>query len=179
MKWGGLAIANVLFGLYNPAGRLPITVPYSVGQCPIYYNQKAWNHHKNVDGPDAPLYPFGHGLSYSAFEYSNLKLSHQELGLNDSLRVTLDIKNSGKYDGEEVVQLYINDLVSSVTTPYIELKDFERVKIKSGQTVTVTFNIDVNELALWNKHMKRVVGTRRIQYNARKFFQGYSSHWKI
>ena len=162
-EMGGLAIAKVLFGLYNPAGRLPITVPYSVGQCPIYYNQKAWHHHKNVDGPDTPLYPFGYGLSYSTFEYSNLKLTSLKLGLDDSLKVTLDIKNTGKYDGEEVVQLYINDLVSSVTTPYIELKDFERVKIKSGQTVTVTFDISVSQLALWNKQMQKVVEPGEFQ----------------
>jgi len=154
---GGLAIADVLFGEYNPAGRLPITIPRSVGQSPIYYNQKAWMHHRNVDETDKPLYHFGHGLSYSEFEYNNLKLSSSELKANDLLKISLDVKNTGHFDGDEVVQLYVNDLVSSVTTPNIELKAFKRIRIKSGQTVPVYLNIKIADLALWNKDMKQVV----------------------
>ncbi|WP_459641437.1 glycoside hydrolase family 3 protein, partial [Flavobacterium sp. CGRL2] len=129
-EFGGRAVADVLFGDYNPAGRLPITVPKSVGQLPIYYNQKPSAIHKYVAESEHPLYSFGFGLSYTKFEYSNLKISATEIKPNGELKVSVDVKNIGNLDGDEVVQLYINDVYSSVTTPEKTLKGFKRLNIK-------------------------------------------------
>ena len=114
---GGRAVADVLFGDYNPGGRLPITVPKSVGQLPIYYNQKPSAIHRYVSESENPLYTFGYGLSYTKFEYSNLKISANEIKPNGEVKVSVDVKNTGNFDGDEVVQLYVNDVYSSVTTP--------------------------------------------------------------
>ena len=156
-EFGGRAVADVLFGDYNPGGRLPITVPKSVGQLPIYYNQKPSAIHKYVAESEHPLYSFGYGLSYTKFEYSNLKLSTDKISIKDSFDVTIDVKNSGDRDGDEVVQLYINDIYSSVTTPEKTLKGFKRVNIKKGETKQVSFTITPEELALWNRKMENVV----------------------
>lgn len=154
---GGKAIADVLFGDYNPAGRLPITVPKSVGQLPIYYNQKPSSIHRYVKESENPLYPFGFGLSYTTFEYSNLKVSSGSIKIGASVNVSVDVKNTGDLDGEEVVQLYINDTYSSVTTPRKTLKGFRRVFIKKGETQTISFTLSPNELSIWNRDMDRVV----------------------
>ena len=159
---GGLAVADVLFGRVNPSGRLPVTIAHTVGQCPIYYNQKNRTHHRNVDGTDQSLYPFGHGLSYTTFEYSNLKLSATKLKANEELIVTVDIENTGPLDGDEVVQLYVNDVVSSVTTPHLELKAFQRVHIKQGQTTSVQLKLPIRDLALWTVDMDRIVEPGRF-----------------
>ncbi len=153
---GGTAVADVLFGNYNPAGRLPITVPRSVGQLPFYYNQKPSTIHRYVSEKDTPLYPFGFGLSYTKFAYSNLKITnfYKENGI---VKVSVDVENVGNFDGEEVVQLYINDLYSSVTTPRKTLKGFKRIQIKKGETKTISFQLTSDELAIWNREMKRVV----------------------
>jgi beta-glucosidase len=154
---GGKAVADVLFGNYNPAGKLPITVPRSVGQLPIYYNQKPSAIHRYVSEKETPLYPFGFGLSYTKFSYSNLRLDQKRIQKDGKIRVSVDVKNTGDRDGEEVVQLYINDVYSSVTTPRKTLKGFKRVKIKKGETKTVSFILTPDELAIWNREMKRVV----------------------
>ncbi|WP_338359373.1 glycoside hydrolase family 3 protein [Yeosuana marina] len=154
---GGRAIADVLFGDYNPAGRLPITFPKSVGQLPIYYNQKPSAIHRYVSESENPLYTFGYGLSYTTFEYSNLALSTKEIKPDGTVKVSVDVKNTGNYDGDEVVQLYINDVYSSVTTPLKTLKGFKRVFIKKGETKHVEFLLTPEELAIWNREMKRVV----------------------
>ncbi|GAA3773844.1 glycoside hydrolase family 3 N-terminal domain-containing protein [Flavobacterium ginsengiterrae] len=154
---GGRAVADVLFGDYNPGGRLPITVPKSVGQLPIYYNQKPSAIHKYVAESEHPLYSFGYGLSYTTFEYSNLKISSKEIKPNVELKVTVDVKNTGSRDGDEVVQLYINDVYSSTTTPEKTLKGFKRVNIKKGETKNVEFTLTPDELSIWNREMKRVV----------------------
>ena len=154
---GGKAVADVLYGDYNPAGRLPITVPRSVGQLPIYYNQKPSAIHRYVSEKETPLYPFGFGLSYTKFSYSNLRLDQKRIQKDGKIRVSVDVKNTGDRDGEEVVQLYINDVYSSVTTPRKTLKGFKRVKIKKGETKTVSFMLTPEELAIWNREMKRVV----------------------
>ena len=154
---GGKAVADVLFGNYNPGGRLPITFPKSVGQLPIYYNQKPSAIHRYVSESENPLYTFGYGLSYTTFEYSNLTLSTTEIKADGSLKVSVDVKNTGNYDGDEVVQLYINDVYSSVTTPEKTLKGFKRVFIKKGATEKVEFTLTPDELALWNREMKNVV----------------------
>jgi beta-glucosidase len=154
---GGRAVADVLFGDYNPAGRLPITVPKSVGQLPIYYNQKPSAIHKYVAESENPLFNFGFGLSYTKFEYSNLTLSSTEITKNGELKVSVDVKNVGNFDGDEVVQLYINDVYSSVTTPEKTLKGFKRVFIKKGENKRVEFTLTKDELSLWNREMKEVV----------------------
>ncbi len=154
---GGIAVADVLFGNYNPAGRLPITVPRSVGQLPFYYNQKPSTIHRYVSEKDTPLYPFGYGLSYTEFSYDNLKLDNKVIKRDDILTVSVDVKNTGDRDGEEVVQLYINDVYSSVTTPLKTLKGFERVTIKKGETKRITFRLTADELSIWNQEMEKVV----------------------
>jgi len=154
---GGNAVADVLFGNYNPAGRLPITVPRSVGQLPFYYNMKPSTIHRYVGEKDTPLYPFGYGLSFTEFSYDNLKLDKKAIKKDGIVAVSVDVKNTGSMDGEEVVQLYVNDIYSSVTTPIKTLKGFERVHIKKGETKTITFNLTADELAIWNRDMEKVV----------------------
>ncbi len=154
---GGKAVADVLFGNYNPAGRLPITVPKSVGQLPIYYNQKPSAIHRYVSESEKPLYPFGFGLSYTTFKYTDLKLSQENIKSGETIKVSVNVENTGSYDGEEVVQLYINDIYSSVTTPRKTLKGFERVFIKQGEKKQITFELTPDKLAIWNRNMERVV----------------------
>ncbi|MHC0446924.1 glycoside hydrolase family 3 N-terminal domain-containing protein [Flavobacterium sp. 3-218] len=156
-EFGGRAVADVLFGDYNPAGRLPITVPKSVGQLPIYYNQKPSAIHRYVAESENPLFNFGFGLSYTKFEYSNMAISSTEIKKDGELKVSVDVKNVGNFDGDEVVQLYVNDVYSSVTTPEKTLKGFKRLFIKKGETKRVDFTLTKDELSLWNREMKEVV----------------------
>ncbi|NVN19077.1 glycoside hydrolase family 3 [Muricauda sp. HICW] len=154
---GGKAVAQMLFGDYNPSGRLPVTFPKSVGQLPIYYNQKPSAIHRYVSESENPLYTFGHGLSYTTFEYSDIKVATPEIQKDENAIVTVSVKNNGDHDGEEVVQLYINDVYSSVTTPEKTLKGFKRIFIKKGETKEITFILTPEELSLWNKNMENVV----------------------
>lgn len=161
----GNAIAQVLYGDHNPAGKLPMSFPRNVGQVPIYYNHKNtgrpsnedpdsvfWSHYTDVE--NSPLYPFGYGLSYSTFEYGNLKLSSDKLSANGKITVTVEVKNTSSRDGREVVQLYLHDLYASVTRPVRELKGFETVDIKAGQTKTVTFTIDEKTIEFYTVNKK-------------------------
>jgi beta-glucosidase len=166
---GGYAIADVLFGDVNPSGKLTTTFPRSVGQVPIYYA------HKNTGRPLAntegkfekfrsnyldernePLFPFGFGLSYTNFDYSNLKISSDKMNFNGKLKVTVDVANTGNYDGKETVQLYIRDLVGSVTRPVRELKNFQKITLKKGEKQTVTFEITVEDLKFYNSDLQFV-----------------------
>ncbi|KUJ60401.1 glycoside hydrolase family 3 [Flavobacteriaceae bacterium CRH] len=156
-EFGGRAVADVLFGDYNPGGRLPISVPKSVGQLPIYYNQKPSAIHKYVAESEHPLYTFGYGLSYTKFAYSNFALNTKEIKADGEVKVSVDVKNIGNVDGDEVVQLYINDVYSSVTTPEKTLKGFKRIFIKKGETQKVEFTLTSDELSIWNREMKCVV----------------------
>jgi beta-glucosidase len=158
----GNAIADVLFGDYNPGGKLPVSFPYAVGQIPVYYNHKNTGRprlddskfvSRYIDIPNEPLYPFGFGLSYTTFDYSEIKLDKREISMNDSLQIAIDIKNTGKYDGEEVVQLYIRDLVGSVTRPVKELKGFKKIMIPSGKSQKVLFTLKPSDLAFYTKDM--------------------------
>ena len=151
---GGLAIADVLFGDYNPAGRLPVSVPRSVGQLPVYYNKKAPLPHDYVDMTAKPLYPFGYGLSYTHFSYSNLTAFATSATSYD---VTVDVTNDGAYDGDEVVQLYLHDEVASTSQPLKQLKHFERVFIPKGETRRVTFHLTADDFSIVGRDMKRVV----------------------
>ena len=151
---GGDALADVLFGEYNPAGRLPVSVPYDAGQVPVYYNKKFPKGHDYVEMPSDALYPFGYGLSYTTFEYSDLKL--EALGGNQ-VKVSLNVTNTGKYDGEEVVQTYVTDLVASTVRPRKQLRAFERVAVPAGETVTVEMVLDESAFIVYNRQMKPVV----------------------
>lgn len=178
---GGTALADLLFGKAVPSGKTPVTFPYMVGQVPIYYN------HKNTGRPAAgtellidqtpvgagqtslgcssywldagygPLFPFGYGLSYTTFEYSNVKLSATELKVNDTLKVTFDLANTGEYDATEICQLYVRDLVGSVTRPVKELKGFKRVALKAGEKKQVEFELPISELAFTTLDMQNRV----------------------
>lgn len=162
----GLAISDVLFGDVVPSGKLTATWPRSVGQIPIYYS------HKNTGRPLAneegkfekfrsnyldernePLYPFGYGLSYTKFDYANVKISSKKMSKSDKITVSVDVKNSGNYDGKEIVQLYTRDLVGSVTRPVKELKGFQKVEIKKGETKTVSFTLSVEDLKFYNQNL--------------------------
>lgn len=154
---GGQAVADVLLGNVNPSGKLPMTFPRSVGQLPFYYDHKPTSRHAYVDEANTPLFVFGHGLSYSTFDYSNLTISPATIPVNGNATVHVTIKNTGSTEGAEVVQLYIRDVVSSVTTPIKALKGFGRVTLKPGESKTLDFKIGFEQLALWNREMKHVV----------------------
>lgn len=161
----GNAIAQVLYGDYNPSGKLPMTFPRTIGQVPIYYNYKNtgrptmnepesvfWSHYS--DEKNTPLYPFGYGLSYSKFEYSDLKLSNSTFSKNGEIQVSVTLKNSGKVAGKEVVQLYIRDLIGSVTRPVKELKGFEMIELQPNESKTVTFKINEKTIEFFTANSK-------------------------
>lgn len=159
----GNAIADVLFGDYNPSGKLPVSFPHNVGQEPLYYNQKSTGrpfstshvtYSGYTDAPKTALYPFGYGLSYTAFEYKNLKLDKNIISKNGEIKVSVEVTNSGNRDGEEVVQLYLRDLVGSLTRPVKELKGFQKMMIKTGETKTINFTINADKLQFYTANKK-------------------------
>ncbi|EDP94303.1 beta-glucosidase BglX [Kordia algicida OT-1] len=172
----GLSISDVLFGDVNPSGKLTATFPRNVGQVPLFYN------HKNTGRPlgnnegkfekfktnyldvrNEPLYPFGYGLSYTTFEYGELKLDKTSLSKNETIKVSIDITNTGNYDGKEVAQLYIRDVVGSVTRPVKELKGFQKIFIKKGETKTVRFTISIEDLKFYNSNLDFVAEPGEFQ----------------
>ncbi len=161
----GNAMADVLYGNYNPGAKLPITFPRTEGQIPIYYNHLNTGrpaHGDNdvnytsayIDLPNSPKFAFGHGLSYSTFKYSNLKLSKKTMLKTEAITVSFDLQNSGKYAGEEVAQLYLRDMVSQPVRPVKELKGFQKVMLQPGETKTITFTIDKNKLSFYNEALE-------------------------
>jgi len=155
---GGRAVADVLFGDYNPSGRLPVTFPISEAQLPLVYNHKPTGRgddYNNLTG--LPLFPFGYGLSYTNFEYSNLTSDKDTISDNESVRIHFNLKNTGKYAGEEVVQLYIRDELASVARPVLELKGFKRIYLSPQETKEVTFTITPELLKMYNHDMKEVI----------------------
>jgi beta-glucosidase len=154
---GGTAIADVLFGDYNPGGKLPITIPRSVGQLPDYYYQKPSAKREYLGSTVLPLFPFGWGLSYSTFKYANLRATPDAIGPQGRSAVSVDVTNSSAVRGDEVVQLYIRDEVSSVTRPVKELRGFRRISLNPGETQTVEFTLGPDELSFLNRDMHRVV----------------------
>jgi beta-glucosidase len=161
----GDAIAEVLSGDYNPSGKLVITFPKNTGQIPIYYaakntgrpyNKDNWFTTKYLDVTNEPLYPFGYGLSYTTFEYSQLKLNTNKIGMADTLEISFKLKNTGQFDGEEITQLYIRDLVGSVTRPIKELKGFHKVNLKVDEQIDITFKITASDLKFYDANMKFV-----------------------
>jgi beta-glucosidase len=162
----GVAVADVLFGDYNPGGKLPVTFPRATGQIPIYYNHRNTGRpadsansytSKYLDVPWTPLFPFGYGLSYTTFAYSNLRLSAAKIGPGDSLDVAVDLRNTGDRAGDEVVQVYVRDDVASVAQPVRALKAFRRVTLLPGETRNITFKLGSNSFALYDRRMRRIV----------------------
>jgi len=153
----GRAVADVLFGDYNPGGKLPISVPRSVGHLPVFYNYKPSARRGYLFDDVSPLYAFGYGLSYSSFSIANPRLTKKKIKLDGSTQLQVDVTNTGKCAGAEVVQLYIRDLVSSVTRPIKELKGFRKVQLEPGESTTVTFTITPAELSFFDVNMKYVV----------------------
>ena len=155
---GGSAIAEVLFGDYNPAGRLPITFPVFEGQLPLYYNHKPTGRNDDyINMSGKPLFPFGFGLSYTDFEYSNLSIKMNEDMLESSKELIFDLKNTASFDGDEVVQLYIQDRLATVARPLMELKGFQRIHLKAGETKKVKFQITPDMLSMLDENMNRVI----------------------
>jgi beta-glucosidase len=183
----GTATADVLFGDYNPGGKLPVTFPRVTGQVPIYYAHKRTGRppdernkytSKYLDVPWTPLYPFGHGLSYTTFSYGPPRPSASTMRRGDTLRVEVEVTNTGRLAGDEVVQLYVQDEVASVTRPVRELRGFERVRLQPGERRTVRFALDVHDLAFLDIALRRVaepgtflvhVGTSSAQTQAARF----------
>jgi beta-glucosidase len=159
----GHSVADVLFGDYNPSAKITMSFPYAVGQIPFYYNHLNTGRPRNprskytskyLDIPNAPLYPFGYGLSYTHFTYSNLKVDRKTIHPGDQLHVSVTVTNDGNYDGEETAQLYIRDLVGSVSRPVKELRGFQKVFLKKGESKTLHFTIKDADLKFYNKDMK-------------------------
>ncbi|PXA89275.1 beta-glucosidase [Caulobacter sp. D4A] len=154
----GNAAADVLFGRANPGGKLPVSIARDVGQLPIYYNRKPTARRGYLfDRETSPLYPFGFGLSYTSFDIAAPRLSKASIGQGESTTVSVDVTNTGKVAGDEVVQLYVHDEAASVTRPVLELKHFRRVTLAPGEKQTVTFEVGPSDLWMWNLAMKRVV----------------------
>jgi len=159
---GASAVAAVLFGDYNPGGKLPISFPRSVGQVPVYYNHKpsgGRSHWRGnyVEMSSKPLFPFGYGLSYTHFEYNNMVIIPKSISWDGQVEISVDVKNTGPCAGDEVVQLYINNTQSEVTRPVKELKGFKRITLKSVEKKTVTFILSISQLGFYNKDMKYAV----------------------
>ena len=163
----GNAVAQVLYGDYNPSGKLPMSFPRNIGQVPIAYNHYStgrftnkdnnvfWSHYSDVE--KTPLYPFGYGLSYTTFEYSNLKINKKTFSKGEKIEVSVDLKNTGKVTGKEVAQLYLQDEFASVVRPVKELKGFEMIELKAGETKTITFTLTDAELGFYNNQNEFVV----------------------
>ena len=163
---GGTAMADILFGDVNPGGKMPVSVPRSVGQLPMYYNEKPSAHRGYHFDSKEPLFPFGFGLSYTTFEIGEPQLASKRIPVNDPVRVTVDVKNTGSRKGDEVVQLYVRDVVSSVTRPVKELKGFRRVTLEPGASTTVEFTLDKSAFAFWNEQMQYGVEPGEFQIMA-------------
>jgi beta-glucosidase len=153
----GHAVADVIFGKANPGGKLPVSIARHVGQLPIFYNHKPTSRRGYLFDEVSPLYPFGFGLSYTAFEISTPRLAKSSIGVSESVGVEVDVANTGDRDGDEVVQLYVRDDQASVTRPVLELKAFKRVTVKRGERSTVRFELKPRDFSFWNVDMKRVV----------------------
>ncbi|WP_406845646.1 beta-glucosidase BglX [Flavobacterium soyae] len=163
----GNAVAQVLYGDYNPSGKLPMSFPRNVGQCPIYYNlyntgrptdkdqNVFWSHYSDVE--KTPLYPFGYGLSYTSFAYKNLKIAKPSFQKGEKIEISVDVTNTGNFDGKEIVQLYINDPAASIVRPVKELKGFELIELKKGETKTVHFTLTDKEIGFYDNDGKFLV----------------------
>jgi beta-glucosidase len=170
---GGNGVADVLFGAVNPAGRLPISFPRTVGQVPVYYGHKSGGGRSQmlgsyIDGSTKALFPFGHGLSYTRFEYTSLEIAPPSPTPTEVVRIAIDVQNVGECDGEEVVQLYVRDAVASVTRPVQQLAGFSRIALKKGEKRRVVFHLDPSQLAFLDRDMRWVIdpGTVEVMVGA-------------
>jgi len=161
----GNAVASVLFGDYNPSGKLTTTFPVNVGQIPLYYNHLNTGRpmdpenkftSKYLDSPNDPVYPFGYGLSYTTFDYSDIRLSKTQLKGDETLMASVTLTNTGKVAGEEVVQLYIQDPVASISRPVKELKNFKKVQLQPGEKKEVSIEVTTNDLMFYNSELKYI-----------------------
>jgi beta-glucosidase len=160
---GAEAVTDIIFGQYNPSGKLTMTFPRSVGQVPLFYYEKNTGRpiylpsdkykSKYLDSPNEPLYPFGYGLSYTEFKYSGLVLSSPQMKKGKTIQATVTVTNTGNRTGEEVVQLYIRDLIGSVTRPVKLLKGFQKISLAPGETMNISFTIDEEMLSFWRHDM--------------------------
>jgi beta-glucosidase len=166
---GGDAVANILFGKVNPSGRLNVTIPQSTGHIPVFYNHvnanKGFYHNPgtvNKPGQDyvfsstAALFPFGYGLSYTTFKYTNLKIANPIFGKGQQVQLSVDVSNEGKTTGKEVVQMYLGNKVNSVTTPVMALKGFDKISLEPGETKNVKFTVNADDIGVWDTQMKWV-----------------------
>ncbi|MEO8238868.1 MAG: glycoside hydrolase family 3 N-terminal domain-containing protein [Flavobacterium sp.] len=153
----GTALANILFGKVNPSGKLAVTIPKSVGELPVYYDRQPSRMRSYVNEINKPLFPFGFGLSYTTYQYGQPKLDKKSISKTENITVTIPITNTGKMEGDEIVQLYIHDLISSGSRPVMELKDFTKVHLKPGETKNVTFIITPEKLMFYNYELKKVL----------------------
>jgi len=153
----GIALAKILFGEVNPSGKLTLSFPKHVGHLPVYYSKKSTATHDYLAEETSPLYPFGYGLSYTDFEYADLTIKQNEINEGGYVELSFNLKNIGKFEAEEIVQLYIRDMVSSVTRPIKELKGFQKVGLKPGRTETVKFKLSTDDLKFYNQQMAYVV----------------------
>lgn len=163
--YGGKAVAKILYGEVNPSAKLAITIPRHEGQIQMYYNQKkSIKRYRLVDMSTKPLYHFGYGLSYTTYEYSDIQLSKSEISTDENIEVSVTVTNTGKRDGVEIAQLYIKDCISSVTRPVMELKGFERVALKAGESKRITFTLTPKHLEYYDLEMNRIVepGTFKV-----------------
>lgn len=160
---GGNAVADVLFGDVNPGGKLPITFPRTVGQVPLHYNRAPISHRDYMFIPSTPQFPFGHGLSYTQFEYSDLTISPEKISPAGTVAISVTVKNVGDREGDEVVQLYVRDVVASVVRPVKELKGFKRITLKPGEAKRVTFYLSADQLAFYDRSMRFVVEPGTIE----------------
>lgn len=165
---GGNAVADVLFGKANPGGRLPVSMPRTAGQMPLFHNHKPSGGRSNVrghyvDSPATPLYAFGYGLSYTTFEYGEVQLSAAELSATEPIEISLDVTNTGARGGDEVVQLYLHDAVASMTRPIRQLAGFARVSLQPGETRTLTFHVDLTQLAFYDESMRLKIEPGQIR----------------
>ncbi|MEW8479824.1 MAG: fibronectin type III-like domain-contianing protein, partial [Candidatus Thiodiazotropha endolucinida] len=165
---GAAAIAEILFGDYNPCGKLTVSMPRSVGQIPLYYNHRpsgGRSHWYNdyVEMSPSQLYPFGHGLSYTTFEYSDLSISANKVATGEQVEISLKVKNTGNMDGTEIVQLYFNDEFAGVPRPVKELKGFARVELNAGESRSVRFRLPVDILAFYDNNLDLIVEAGTIK----------------
>lgn len=165
---GACAIAGILFGDYNPGGKLPISFPRSVGQIPVYYNHKPSGGRSNwtgnyVEMSSKPLFPFGYGLSYTSFEYTNMVIMPKGTSQDSQIEIDVDVKNTGSHTGDEVVQLYVHDMQSEITRPVKELKGFKRVTLKPSQKKSIKFILLIEQLGFYNKNMEYIVEAGTIK----------------
>ena len=178
-------MADVVFGDYNPSGKLTATWPVNVGQIPIYYGMRRTGRpapttefekfkSNYLDAPNAPLLPFGYGLSYTEFEYSNVKVNSKTLSEGGSITISATVRNTGKYDGEEVVQLYIHDKVRTLTPPMKELKGFKKIFLEKGRSQIVSFNITTEDLKFYNNEEEFIFEPGEFE-----FFIGGSSDLEV